>query len=75
MTMKGSPWTLQAVSVDRVQWWKSSGMTVEEFAAREGVSVNRLCAWSALNARSSAATPLHPIAEAYVVRPCCRMQW
>jgi hypothetical protein len=37
---------LETVWADRVRRWKSSGMTGEEFAAREGVSANRLHVWS-----------------------------
>jgi hypothetical protein len=37
---------LEAVWADRVRRWKSSGMTGQEFAAREGVSANRLHVWS-----------------------------
>ena len=37
---------LETVWKDRVRRWKSSGMTAQEFAAREGVSANRLHTWS-----------------------------
>jgi transposase len=37
---------LETVWKDRVRRWKSSGMTAQDFAAREGVSANRLHVWS-----------------------------
>lgn len=48
MAVKGSKRARDPEPVwrDRVRRWKSSGMTAQEFAAREGVSANRLHVWS-----------------------------
>jgi transposase len=43
---------LETVWKERVRRWKSSGMTAQEFAAREGVSANRLHVWSGRLQRS-----------------------
>ncbi len=49
---------VEAIWLDRVRRWKSSGMTGQEFAAQERVAVNRLHAWTSKFRKSGIELPV-----------------